>query len=258
MPIPPQQDELAGRSREGHIRVPRTARYHILGDPAACAELWIVLHGYQQLAERFIRRFEPLPGLGRSRAVVAPEALSRFYVDQAPGAHGPESRVGASWMTRADRQHEIDDYVEYLDRLADVVRPGPEPDTAADSPDSTEAPPGGDPIDPAPAPARRLVVLGFSQGAETASRWVAYGRTRPDELILWGGGLAADLDAARAAEAFRSVRLRLVVGSEDRWARERAADGERRLAAMGLAAERIAYTGGHTIDAGILAEHWPG
>jgi hypothetical protein len=257
MPIPPQQD-VAGRSREGHIRVPRTARYRILGDPAACAELWIVLHGYQQLAERFIRRFEPLPGVGRSRAVVAPEALSRFYVDQAPGAHGPQSRVGASWMTRADREHEIDDYIEYLDRLADFVRSRPEAATAADAPESTEARPGDDPIDPAPAPARRLVVLGFSQGAETASRWAAYGRTRPDELILWGGGLAADLDPARAAEALRSVRLRLVVGSEDGWARQRAGDSERRLAAMGLAAERVTYTGGHTIDAGALTQHWPG
>jgi predicted esterase len=233
MAIPPEPDQPVSRSREAHIRVPRTARYHVLGDPATSAELWVVIHGYQQLAERFIRRFEALPGVGRSRAVLAPEALSRFYVEQAPGAHGPESRVGASWMTRADRQHEIEDYVEYLDRLAAFILDGPNA-------------------------RRRLVVLGFSQGAETASRWATYGRTRPDELILWGGGLAADLDPGRATDTLRAVALRLVVGSQDGWARERAAESERRLAAMGLACERIAYTGGHTIDAATLARRWPG
>ncbi|NIP78275.1 MAG: phospholipase, partial [Gemmatimonadetes bacterium] len=86
-------------------------------------EVWFVLHGYGQLAERFVRRFDALPGVRDGmRAVVAPEALSRFYVEEeVTGPHGPESRVGATWMTRADREHEIRDYVEYLDRVAAAV-----------------------------------------------------------------------------------------------------------------------------------------
>lgn len=258
MPIPPPPAAPDIQSREGHIRVHRTARYYVLGDPATCAEIWFVLHGYRQLAERFIRRFEALPGVGRSRAVVAPEALSRFYVEEEPGPHGPRSRVGASWMTRADREHEIDDYVHYLDRLAAAILAGPETTPAADSPEATDVEPGDDPVEPSPAGHRRLVILGFSQGAETASRWATYGRTRPDELILWGGGLAADLDPDQATDALRTVALRLVVGSQDRWARERAADSERRLADMGLACERVSYTGGHAIHAGTLARRWPG
>ena len=46
-----------------------------------------------------------------SRVLVAPEGLSRFYVNATHGL------VGASWMTREDRQHEIDDYVGYLDAI---------------------------------------------------------------------------------------------------------------------------------------------
>jgi hypothetical protein len=227
-------------AREHHIRVPRTARYRVLGDPSASEGVWFALHGYRQLAERFIRRFASLPGVdvGR-RAVVAPEGLSRFYLEDDGGEHGPESRVGATWMTRADREHEIRDYVEYLDRVAAAVldpsggggaRPGPEG-------------PDAEPI----RRDRRVVVLGFSQGAATASRWATYGRVRPDELILWAGGLAADLDMARAAEALAGVRVRLVAGDEDRWATGRVEESLRRLEAAGLSGERMTYAGGHRV-----------
>lgn len=190
------------------------------------------MHGYRQLAERFIRRFEPLPGVGASRAVVAPEALSRFYVEDEVGPHDAGSRVGASWMTRADREHEIRDYVEYLDRLAEATIP-------------------------ARTPRPRIVVLGFSQGAETASRWVGYGRTGADELVLWGGGLAEDLDLDRSGGALRSARIRLVVGSEDPWAGRKAAESERRLRELGVAVERVEYEGGHVVSGDVLAEGWP-
>lgn len=201
-----------------------------------------MVHGYRQLAERFIRRFEALPGVGEARAVVAPEALSRFYIEEEVGPHGPDSRVGASWMTRADRDHEIADYVGYLDRLAAAVLP------ASAGRRAVAAPPG--------AGGRRVVVLGFSQGAETASRWATYGRIRPDELVLWGGGLAEDLDPARAAESLKGTRVRVVVGSEDRWARGRSRDTEDRLRELGLDSERVEYAGGHAVSPRVLREHW--
>lgn len=203
----------------------------------SCRELWFVLHGYRQLAERFVRRFTALPGVGGLRAVVAPEALSRFYIEDEVGPHGPGSRVGASWMTRADREHEIRDYVEYLDRVAEELIPT-----------ATDPPARGSP---------RVVVLGFSQGAETASRWVTYGRVRPAELILWGGGLAEDLDPIPAAEALSRVRVRLVTGRDDRWAARRADDSERQLRELGTHVDRVRYDGGHAVVADVLATHWP-
>ena len=236
-------------SEERHIRVPRTARYRVAGDPSSAEEVWFVLHGYRQLAERFIRRFSALPGVGGRRAVVAPEALSRFYIEDDGGEHGPDSPVGATWMTRADREHEIRDYVEYLDRLAAAVL-GPASDPGPPGPEA----PSAAPIEAGP---RRVVVLGFSQGAATASRWVTYGRIRPAELVLWGGGLAADLDMAQAAEALAGVRVRLVTGDEDRWAARRAAGSSRRLAGIGLEAERLEYRGGHRVTDEALAVHWP-
>lgn len=211
-------------------------------------EVWFVLHGYRQLAERFIRRFDGLPGLGSGRrAVVAPEGLSRFYLDDDGGEHGPEARVGATWMTRADREHEIRDYVEYLDRLAAAVL----------TPGAADAPADGAPGAGIDAGSRRVVVLGFSQGAATASRWVTYGGIRPAELVLWGSGLAADLDMALAADKLRDTRVRLVTGEADDWAQRRAAESRGRLEAAGLTADAIRFSGGHRIEPEVLADHWP-
>lgn len=204
----------------------------MLGKPAGAAELWVALHGYGQVAERFVRRFRTLPGLADGRrSVVAPEALNRFYVENRPGEHGPASRVGATWMTRADREREIQDYVGYLDSLLGHV-----------SPDGSRA---------------AHVLLGFSQGAETASRWAVLGARSPGSLILWGGGLAEDLDPARTAEALHQTRIVFVVGDEDGWAQRRSSAGLELLRREGLEPERIEYPGGHRLGSEVLARNWP-
>lgn len=204
-----------------HLEVTRTARYWVLGgEIVAPAELWIVLHGYQQLARRFLRRFEPVAD--GTRRIVAPEALSRFYTDQAPGRHGPASEVGASWMTREEREVEIADYVRYLDRLAhEVLNPGV-----------------------------RLTVLGFSQGVATAARWSVLGRTRPHRLILWGDFVPPDLGAPSAGRAWEGTEVVLVRGDRDGvLANPRLADGEAAwLAQVGAEVRTVRYPGGHDID----------
>ena len=59
---------------EHHINVPRTARYHTVGDGGTARAIWIVLHGYGQLARYFLRKFE---GLDAGLLIVAPEGLTR-------------------------------------------------------------------------------------------------------------------------------------------------------------------------------------
>ena len=221
----------AGRrvGREHRIQVPRTARYLTLG-PSDASEIWIVLHGYGQLASRFLRRFAPVDD--ETRLIVAPEALNRFYVGHEPGRHGAESVVGATWMTREARQDEIGDYVRYLDLLADEVL-------------------SGDGADPS---ARRLHVLGFSQGVATASRWVTQGRVRPERLILWGDFLPPDLDVERARSRWAGVEVILVRGDADRSVQNDALQqGEdEQLARLGHPVRTVRYAGGHDIDADTL------
>lgn len=208
---------------ERHIAVTRTARYWMLGaGRGRPSEAWFVLHGYRQLARRFLRRFEGIAGAGR--LVVAPEALSRFYVESEVGRHGPGSVVGATWMTREEREHEIGDYVAYLDAVAREVLDGL----------GTE--PG-------------ITVLGFSQGVATASRWVTYGKVRPRRVILWGDYLPPDLDMERASATLGRAELVVVRGTRDRSLSARLeADEAERMEAVGLAARTVTYRGGHDVD----------
>lgn len=196
------------------LRVPRTAHYHVLGDVETAREAWFVLHGYGQHAADFLASFEPIAG--PERLLVAPEGLSRLYLE---GGGGP---TGASWMTRADREDEIADYLEWLDRLRDHVL------GVRDLP---------------------LHVLGFSQGAATACRWAASGRARAARLTLWAGGVPPDVDLASCADLLRALDTTLVVGERDGWITPaRLQEEVERLAAHGLALQNVSFAGGHRLD----------
>jgi predicted esterase len=210
---------------EHHLPVTRTARYFTRGAGADAREVWFACHGYGQLAQYFLRRLEPLDD--GTRLLVAPEALSRFYLSDPGGSHA-HARVGATWMTREDRLREIDDYVSYLDAVYRLVM--------------------------AAVPANaRVVVLGFSQGVATACRWAALGQARVDELVLWAERIPPDLDLARAAERLRTTRVRLVVGAADRSLPAAALDEERqRLVQHGIRGEALTFPGGHELDAEML------
>lgn len=207
---------------ERHLPVQRTARYYLLGDVRVAGERWFVLHGYGQLAGSFIRSFAALAG--PERAVVAPEALSRFYLD----AMHEHEQVGASWMTKADRLREIDDYLAYLDALAAHL------DAAS-----------GEPVE--------TCVLGFSQGTATACRWVARGEAPADRLILWAGGIPPDLDLERHRALLQQLDLTLVVGMEDTYIpEERVTEETTRLDDHGIPYRTIRFDGGHRLDPDVL------
>jgi len=204
------------------IVVPRSARYYTLGDRAGADEIWFVLHGYSQLAANFLKWFEPAARPGR--LIVAPEALSRSYYDEKEAR-----RVGASWMTREDRDSEIEDYVRYLDLVAeDVVGILP--------------------------PQPRIEVHGFSQGAATASRWVTHGHSVVSRLVLWGGTVPPDLDLERFRVGLRDGSLLMAIGDRDQFLTVDAVRNEQaRLAGLGLAAAIRTFSGGHVIDRTTLA-----
>jgi predicted esterase len=212
-------------STEHAIEVPRTARYYTVGD-AVGGDLWVVLHGFGQLAGDFIEYFVGLND--GSRVIAAPEALNRYYTTSltVPGAERP---VGATWMTREHREAEMRDYVRYLDllhaELAARYRP------------------------------RRTIVVGFSQGGATASRWVARGSTSVHSLVLWGALLPPDLDLAAARERLTASRLTIVLGRTDQYIAADAAARERdRLAAAGIPFGLIEYDAGHSIKRAVLAD----
>jgi predicted esterase len=190
-------------------------------------ELWVACHGYGQLAEPFAGALAPIDD-GR-RVVVVPEALSRFYLDDPAKRHGPDSPIGASWMTRADREREIADYVEYLDVVTETVRAELEAEEAS------------------------IVALGFSQGVATVCRWAALGRTTVHRLILWGGTVPQDLPASAGDGLFRGAAVVLVAGRKDAIVPFTTLRGERdALVARGLRADLIEHDGGHSLNSDAL------
>lgn len=187
----------------------------------------MVLHGYRQLARFFIERFTSLAT--RDRRIVAPEGLSRFYLDEAVGPHGPEHRVGATWMTREDREAEIRDYVRYLDGLHLRLR---------------QDEPGTPPV---------RLVLGFSQGVHTAARWVASGGVTPGLLVLWGASLPEDLEMEGLVEGMQGGEVVLVRGEADRLHPSVVQDrDEGLLREAGVKVRSVRHPGGHRVDAGVL------
>ena len=180
-------------------------------------QVWFVCHGYSQLAEDFIRYVSILDD--GSRFIVAPEALSRFYVKPATG------KIGASWMTKEDRENEIQDYVRYLDALHDHVFRETDPSSVS------------------------LHVLGFSQGVATAARWAALGKGAPDQLVLWAEFLPPEFDTPQTARALRDLHITAVYGDSDEYITAEAIDRHTdQLQGLGLEFDVVVFEGGHRMD----------
>jgi len=224
--------------RELRIETPRTARVAILSTGAApVTEVWTLLHGYAESGPGFLRRLSGAAAPGR--LLVAPEALSRFYRNVEGTGAGRGGGVGASWMTRTERDAEIRDYVRYLDRVARTT------EGLAHVSQRTNPRPKRTKGEPSPSPLR--IVLGFSQGVHTAARWAVFGRTRIHRLVLWGASLPDDLPPSAVGRLKRSGIV-LVRGDADPLRRP---DEERRderwLEESEISFRILTHPGGHEV-----------
>ena len=207
---------------EHRIRASRRARYYTIGGDGGATTAWIACHGFGQLAAQFASEFESVAS--PTRLIVVPEALNRFYLTNASdGSHG-DGRVGATWMTREDRDAEIADYVDYLDAIRSAS-------VGDDTP---------------------LTVLGFSQGVATVCRWIALGARPVRRLVLWAGQIPAELDV-RAIAARVDDPLIVAYGTKDEYLPWMQTEPMRqRLDAAGARYEVRTFEGGHRMDRGLL------
>jgi predicted esterase len=169
--------------------VPKTARYFTLGELNENTEnVYFVIHGYGQLAEFFIKKFKVLDD-GKT-FIVAPEALSRFYLN------GFNGRVGATWMTREERESEISDYINYLNLLYDTV------------------------LSKNKNKSLKVNILGFSQGTATVARWCMNEHIRYDRLILWAGYFGNGIRDVINPEKVLNKEVILCYGKQDEFLKQ--------------------------------------
>lgn len=183
-------------------------------------EVWIVLHGYGQLAEFFIRKF--IPFSSENRLFIAPEGTNHSYLQEFQG------RVGANWMTSYNRKTAIANNHRFLNRMMDEVL-----------------------LQFSSSP--RIHLLGFSQGAATGTRWASQWSGRLDSLVLWGGGFAHDLVLNLAKEKFASTEVLLVHGVKDELITEESKKRQEELLfELGKPMNLLTFEGGHEINPAML------
>ncbi|MFT6148425.1 MAG: putative esterase [Saprospiraceae bacterium] len=138
-----------------------TASYQTYGTFSDKTETIIIaFHGYGQLAKYFIRKFDILEEA--KYYVIAPQGLSKFYLKN-------HTRVGASWMTKENRALDLKNQLHYVQTVFE---------TETKNIDWSN---------------KKLIILGFSQGTATASRWVSKHQIPFDKFIAWGGQIAYEL-----------------------------------------------------------------
>jgi len=141
--------------------------------------LFIALHGYGQLPEFFLRKFQSLPD---NYHLIAPEGPHRFYLQ------GNSGRVGASWMTKEAREDDISDNLNWLQQLLDHLM-------------NTNS-------------YQKVILLGFSQGGATAARWYFQQPQRFSHLILWSSVFPPDLEKPSLSDAHPHF---FVLGNQDEY-----------------------------------------
>ncbi|MBX2876843.1 MAG: hypothetical protein KTR30_32295 [Saprospiraceae bacterium] len=206
-----------------HIKVERTAHYYTIGQASSDVKyLIIACHGYGQLAEHFIRKFDVLAR--PDTLIVAPEGLSRFYWD------GLTGKVASSWMTKADRLHEIADYAKYLNDLHQAY------------------------LQQLPAGVK-TILFGFSQGCATVIRWPMEHFPDFDTLILWGGMIPEDLDYIPHKRYWSAKKIYSMFGTEDQFITPERVEFHRNLIAkQQLEVEEGTFAGGHVVDRDALTQ----
>lgn len=184
--------------------------------------LWVVLHGYGQLAPYFIQKFRFLDD---KALVVAPQGLSLFYLQ------GTSGRVGASWMTKENRQIAINNYVSYLDHSYQSA--------------SNEM----------GVPPKSITMLGFSQGVSTLIRWLVSSQISFNKLFMCAGSFPEDIDLASSRKVFSGKPCYYFYGDQDPYIKEGSIDHlQEKFQHYGLQVKFLKFVGKHEVPQSLIQQ----
>lgn len=208
--------------KEHYTHIELKAPYYTLNDlTEQTKQVWLVCHGYGQLARFFHRKFKVFDP--EDNYLIFPQGLSKFYL---PG----HQRVGATWMTKEDRLTEIDNQYTYLDK---VLRDELGEDLS-----------GYD-----------LHFFGFSQGVATILRYLVHRQIPVSKLTLWAGGIPPELTSEDFKFLPADVSVQLLLGDKDQYYTSESYREHVNKAKelMGNAVQFTIFSGGHDIVPEVLA-----
>ena len=163
-----------------NIAIEKHVRVFSLGNLETAKEVWLLFHGYGQDIETF---FAPFQNLNTSTEFIIPEGISRFY------QKGFFGKVGASWMTSEDRDLEIIDQYNYLNKIFKEYKL----------------------VD------KKINVFAFSQGAPVAARWIEEFKIKVNRLIFWSGNIP-DSIASNLNGSVNNQNPEFYIGENDQFA----------------------------------------
>ncbi|MGL1887230.1 MAG: hypothetical protein OCD76_12020 [Reichenbachiella sp.] len=186
-------------------------------------EIWIVCHGYGQLAANFVRRFDVLP---EDHFVIALQGMSKFYVGEG------YRKVGASWMTKDHREVDVQNQMNYFEIVLSQLLGEVELDKV------------------------KINLLGFSQGASAICRMVSYHQFKFDNLILWAGSFPPELSASDFEYNQDSSKVFIVIGDQDEFVNSDILETETKLLidVFGDKLNEVMFEGKHEIRREVLEE----
>ena len=201
------------------LTVPKTARFsNKLPESGKADTFWLLIHGYAQLATDFLSEFEFIKN--EDHLLTAPEGLSKFYF---------RNKIGASWMTKEDRENEISDYVNYLNLLMEKIK------KEYDLKDAT------------------FNLLGFSQGVHTAVRFFIKGEYNFNNLILCSSDFPKDTDFIKLNEKLKKSKMYFIHGTSDSAiTNERFNESIKLLYENKIEFEDISFDGDHVLNKKLL------
>lgn len=206
------------------LHTQKTAIIYTLGNPENAENVWMILHGYGQLAKDFSSQFIHFD-LNKNY-LVFPEALHHFYLKQGKGD------VGCSWMTKYEREKDIEDNHIYLNTVYFNY------------------------INPLLNKTKKYYVLGFSQGAATLIRWLALNEINPYRIILWGAVYPPDIEQERYLNKLVHLHWLYFIGSDDQYIpTEEKIKQKRFFESNKFNLQWIEYKGNHDIQPNLILKY---
>lgn len=204
-----------------HVQYQHTNSYETLNELGPKTKnVWLVFHGIGFLSKYFLKYFEDLDS--DQNYIIAPQAPSKYYLN------GTYRHVGASWLTRVDREQETQNVLNYVGKVLE----------SENIPNHCQ-----------------LIVFGFSQGVSIATRLLAKTNLKCSKLILYAGGIPDELKATDFERLITdATAVYSVVGTEDEYINTKRLEEETEKLGQLFqgTAKQITFNGGHELKKEII------